>query len=92
MPKSISIKPEFDTPPQLAKLWGVSPDKIVYLIRTGELEAVNLAKTRTGRPRYRISKDAQKQFMRSRLVVPDRGLSTTRRLRRKAATGITEYF
>jgi len=31
------------TPPELAKFWGVSPDKILAWIRSGELKATNVA-------------------------------------------------
>ncbi len=42
------------TPPQLARQWGVSADKILSFIRSGELRAVNAASKRGGRPRYLI--------------------------------------
>lgn len=85
-----TITPEMFTPPQLAKLWGVSPDKIINLIRSGQLEAVNLATSPIGRPRYSISKAACERFKKSRQVMPE--LATTRRLRRKTVAGVKEYF
>ncbi len=41
------------TPPQLGKLWGISPDKIVAFIRSGELRAIvpPLAKVKRRRRR-----------------------------------------
>jgi excisionase family DNA binding protein len=42
------------TPPELAKRWGVAADKVLHLIHTGQLRAINLAQDPKGRPRYRI--------------------------------------
>ena len=42
------------TPPELARRWGVSPDKILAFIRSGELRAVNAAASPNGRPRWLI--------------------------------------
>ncbi|MEO2047197.1 MAG: helix-turn-helix domain-containing protein [Pirellulales bacterium] len=83
---------KWSTPPELAKLLGVGHDKILHNIRTGELEAVNMATSRSGRPRYRIHESAIERFLLSRRVVPDGGLSTTKRLRRQAQSGVKEFF
>jgi hypothetical protein len=40
------------TPPELGKLWGVGGDKVLALIHSGPLRAVNLAVNGTGRPRF----------------------------------------
>jgi helix-turn-helix protein len=80
------------TPPQLAKQWGVSHAKIVALIRTGELRAINLATTMSGRPRYLIDKADIERLEKRREVIPDGGLSTTRWLRRRPQAGVTQYF
>lgn len=42
------------TPPQVAKLFGVNPDKVLSWIRKGELHAVNVT-ANGGRPKYRIA-------------------------------------
>ena len=44
------------------------------------------------RPRYSITPEALEQFEAARQVKPDRGESTTAKLRRRAAAGITEFF
>ena len=36
------------TPPQLAKMWGVGPDKVLAWIRNGVLQATNVAASRGG--------------------------------------------
>ena len=54
------------TPPELAKAWGVSPDKVLGWIRSGELKAINVAKSMQGRPRYRIDAEAIEAFKRMR--------------------------
>jgi len=55
------------TPPELAHEWGVSPDKILGWIRSGELRASNLATTQSGRPRYRIDREAITEFKNKRV-------------------------
>lgn len=42
------------TPPQLARQWGVGPDKITWLIRSGKLPAINVSRGKSGKPRYLI--------------------------------------
>lgn len=79
------------TPPQVAEEFGVATAKVITWIRTGELTALNLANRGCRRPRYAIPLDALDDFRRSRQVVPDGGLSTTRRLRRKAEANVREY-
>lgn len=80
------------TPPQLAKVWGVSPSKVITLIRAGELKAINLATSRRNRVRYHIDLRDIESFEQSRQVVPDGVATTTQRLRRRATTGVKEFF
>jgi hypothetical protein len=80
------------TPPQLAKRWGVAPTKVVGFIRSGELRAMNLAKSRSGRPRYAIDVADIEDFERARQVVPQSVSGTTRQLRRRAAGAVKEFF
>lgn len=42
------------TPPQVARQWGISPEKVVGWIRSGELRAIDASKLRGHRPRYLI--------------------------------------
>jgi len=58
------------TPPQLAKLWGVAPDKVVRFIRAGELRAIDLSQHQGGRPRYRIAEADKIDFERRRAASP----------------------
>lgn len=71
------------TPPQLARQWGVAPEKIHTLIHSGQLEAVNLATNPNGRPRWRISAEAIKAFQQHRASKPP---APRRRRRRKRTT------
>ena len=50
------------TVPELARLWGVSTNKISGFIRSGELAATNLATSLSCRPRYAIDVDDVKEF------------------------------
>ena len=79
------------TPPELADRWAVTPDKVLQLIRAGELAAVNLA-LRTGpgcRPRWRIALAAVEAFERRRAASP-----VVKPQRRQTAKpdGFVEYF
>ena len=56
------------TPPEIARKWGISVDKILTWIRSGELKAINAATRLGGRPRYLISLEALDSFERSRTV------------------------
>jgi len=80
------------TPPQVAKLLGVSSAKVILWIRQGELRALNLANRGCNRPRYSISPEALEAFERSRQVIPDGGQSTTRKLRKNVVKGPKEFF
>ena len=51
------------TPPEIARLWGVSVEKVVAFIRSGELRAINAATPgRNQRPRYLIDVDDLEDF------------------------------
>jgi excisionase family DNA binding protein len=52
------------TPPQAAKMLGVSAEKIAHFIHLGELAAVNLSMAH--RPRWRIAPESLQAFLNSR--------------------------
>ena len=54
------------TPPQLAKEIGIDPEKVIAWINAGELRAVNIAKNRHGRARWRVLLDDWDKFLDSR--------------------------
>ena len=59
------------TPPKLAKIWGVKPEKVIAFIKSGELDAIDISKhPGIGRPRYRISVKAVMEFENRRSVKP----------------------
>ncbi len=78
------------TPPQLAVRWGVHPDKVLHLINTGELKAINLAMAANGRPRWKITQDAIERFENARSNRPQE--KKPRRRRRQAASSEKDYF
>ena len=49
------IPPRSISPREYAKRHGISPDKVLTWIRSGELRALNLATNADGRPRLRIT-------------------------------------
>ena len=78
------------TPPQLAKMWGVSADKIVGFYKSGELKCIDISSDRgSQRPRYLIDKADIKAFELSRAVVPP---APKVRRRRRRDPAVREYF
>ncbi len=90
--KSSQIERTKLTPPELARLWGLSRAKVVAFIRSGELQAINVANARCSRPRYLIDREDIAVFEKARRVIPDGGSSTAPRLRRKNSSDIKEFF
>ena len=78
----------YHTPPAVARRLGVAPEKVLQLIRTGEIVAHDLATRRGGRPRWRISDEALDAFLESRRSQP----TLPRRKMRKPPTAIKQYF
>ena len=56
------------TPPKLAARYGVSEDKVLYWIHSGELAAIDAATRRGGRPRYLIDEADVRDFEARRAV------------------------
>jgi hypothetical protein len=78
------------TPPALAKLWGVKPDKVIGFIRRGELQAINIGTNPNGRPRFLISEEAIAAFEARRAVVPQ--VKVTRARRKHRDPRVIEFF
>ncbi len=76
------------TPPELARRWGIKPEKVLAWIRSGELRAINAATQQSGRPRYLIDPDEVEAFEQRRAVV-ERPAVTRRRRRRR---DVPRYF
>jgi hypothetical protein len=77
------------TPPELAKLWRCKAETILGFIKSGELEAVNLARKSAKRPRWRISPDAIRAFEHGR-AAGERPAHVARR--RRQPPGIIPFF
>jgi hypothetical protein len=81
---------EWLTPPQIAKERAIRTSKVLHWIASGELEAVNCAEKRQGRPRWRISAQSLAAFDRGRSSRA--GLAVPMKPPRKAiSTGVTEF-
>ncbi len=81
--------PTMLSPPMLAKRLGVSSDKVRDWIRSGQLAATDVSQKPGGRPRFKISEEAIREFEKKRQ--PEKPLPAPRR-RRKKDPGVTEYF
>lgn len=78
------------TPPSLARRWGISVDKVLTWIRSGELRAIDVSTRRGGRPRYLIDDADILAFERMREVQPP--LRQTRRRRKPKDTSVIEFY
>ena len=79
------------SPPALAKLWGISADKVVAFIRRGELKAIDISSNRgSPRPRYLIDVVDIEAFELAREVVPP--TAKTKRRRRRRDENVKEFF
>ena len=78
------------SPPQVAKLLGVKPAKVLAWIKRGELRAHNVADSRSGRPRWRVSREALDAFLAARSCRPSDQVARPRRKRRP--TELIEFF
>jgi excisionase family DNA binding protein len=77
------------TPSEVAARWGVDNDKVLRLIHSGQLKAINTAKNPGGRPRWRISPEWVELFERGRMNRPPQPKP---RRRRQAAANLKEFF
>jgi hypothetical protein len=56
----------FYNPAQVAELWGISHDKVLEFIRTGELAAFDVASKKSRRPQFKIPLAALQAFQERR--------------------------
>ncbi len=75
------------TPPEYAKRLGVSPDKVISWIRSGQLRAMDGSTVPGGRPRYLIDEADIQAFEQSRAVTPP-----NKRIRRRQAHRTVKDF
>jgi len=74
------------TPPELARLWGVTVEKIHAFIRAGELRAINGASPgRNQRPRWLIDAKDIEDFERRREATPPPPKTARRKRRERSA-------
>lgn len=74
---------------ELCERWGVSEHTVLTFIRNGELKAVNVARTPTGKkPRWRITEQAIAEFEAKRTPTPP----APRGKRRKRPEGVIEFY
>jgi hypothetical protein len=78
------------TPPQVAEIFGINPDKVLSWIRAGRLRAVNIGNGNL-RPRYVIDPDDIETFEQANEAVPVADTPPPRR-RRRPTTSIKEFF
>lgn len=73
---------------EVAEFFKVSPDKILAFIRSGEIEAVNVATRGSRKARFRITNDQLQAFLRLRAT---RSAPKPTRRRRLEKDNIPEY-
>lgn len=75
------------TPPEVAVRYRVSADKVRGWIRRGELPAVNVASTLTGKPRFVVTAEGLAAFERKRCAAQPKQAR-----RRRLAMGQVDYY
>ena len=80
------------TPPEVAKLWGVSADKVLTWIRSGELRAINAATSQRGRPRYLIDVKDLEDFEARRTVLASGPEKKLKKRRNTTVRGVVKFF
>jgi len=87
MPRSSTERRKF-TPNEVARMWGVAPEKIIGFIRAGELNAIDVSRGNR-RPRFLIDVDDLRAFERRRADCPQPQPTQPRRRRPE---GVTQYY
>jgi hypothetical protein len=80
-------------PAQVAAMWGISHDKVLEFIKSGELDAFNVASKKSKRPQFKITLSAVKAFEERRTGRdPSRPSSTATRSRKRNPQAPTKKF
>jgi hypothetical protein len=68
-PRGVPVSPTrsaadttYFNPAQVAEMWGISHDKVLGFIKSGELRAFNVASKSSRRPQFKIPSDALREF------------------------------
>lgn len=80
------------TPPELAKILKVKPEKIHGFIDSGELAAVNMASAGSKRPRWRIMPEDVETFLQKRANKPLERQPIKRKKKLPPLTGRFSYL
>ncbi len=83
---------EYLTVKQLADSLGCDPAKILLWIHKGELQAVNIAEQATGRPRWRIPREAWEAFQLVRSNRAGAPVAQHRRRRRPDDSRVIKFY
>src|SRR5438067_13182400 len=79
------------TPGQLARQWGISVEKVLRWVKSGELRAVNAASRPSGRPRFLIDLADVAVFEARRAVASSPDANPVKR-RRTQNGDVIEFF
>ena len=83
---------DYLTVPALAQSLGVDQDKVLGWIHRGELRALNVAESSTGRPRWRIPAEAWEEFERRRSTRATATSTKPQRRRKRDMAGVVEFY
>lgn len=76
---------------QVAECYQVDEHTVLFWLRTKELEAVNVGRSRGRRPRWRITEEALAAFEAARTATPPATLPTPRR-KKCSETGVIQFY
>jgi len=86
---TVADLPRWLSPPQVGQIVGVTPEKIIAMIRSGELRAIDVATRGSRRPRFRVRPEDLESWARGRQAVPT---PTPPAPRRSQRSGIKEFY
>jgi hypothetical protein len=86
---TVTDLPRWLSPPQVGQIVGVTPEKVIAMIRSGELRAIDVATRGSRRPRYRVRPEDLESWARGREAVPT---PTARATRRRRQSGVKEFY
>jgi hypothetical protein len=89
MPPSADHHSRGQTPREFARRYRLGPDRVRTMIASGQLGALNLAPTRSGKPRYVITPAQAEAWERRHLAV---AATPEPQRRRKPKATVVDYY
>lgn len=77
------------TPPEVGRRYGIKPERVIAMIRSGLIRAIDVSSVGSQRPRFRISEADLHAFENAREVRPPPSKPTKKR---RSKSDVIEFF